>query len=386
MNTNQLRTINQKYNKGTASPEEIAYIEKWYEDLGDDSFEFINQQQRNELKTELYTSLKEQIHTSQESSYSTPKVRRFKFPVWWAAAVLALIATVGLYYEFKSADQKIVVNHTRKTLNGDVLPGGNRAILKLADGTEIILDSANTGMLAERGFSSVRKSKDGQVVFETNQQTQVASQTKPLINTLSTPRGGQYQIILPDGTKVWLNAASVLRFPNVFTGKQRVVELEGEAYFEVAKNTKMPFNVLVNNMKVEVLGTHFNIMAYADESSTNTTLLEGLVRIVKGNESKMIVPGEQALVNGSILVAKVNVQDAIAWKNGLTSFNNADIKSIMRQVERWYNVDVTFKGTFPPRTFTGEISRDANLSELFKILQLSNINFKIEGENVIVTP
>lgn len=385
MNTNQLRTIIQKYNEGTASPDEIAYIEKWYEDLGDDSFEFENEEQRNKLKNQLYTSLKEQIHT-QQSVDLEPETRRFTFPVWWAAAVVVLIATFGLYYKFQPADQNVATTNIRKTIKGDVLPGGNKAILKLADGTEIILDNANTGMLAERGFSSVRKSKDGQVVFETNRQAQAASQAKPLINTLSTPRGGQYQIILPDGTKVWLNAASVLRFPNVFTGKQRVVELEGEAYFEVAKNTTMPFNVLVNNMKVEVLGTHFNIMAYADENSTNTTLLEGLVRVVKGNESRMIVPGEQALVSGSIKVERVNVQDAVAWKNGLTSFNNADIKSIMRQVERWYNVDVTFKGTFPPRTFTGEISRDANLSELFKILQLSNINFKIEGEKVIVTP
>jgi transmembrane sensor len=208
-------------------------------------------------------------------------------------------------------------------------------------------------------------------------------------NTISTPRGGQYQLMLADGSKVWLNAASSLRFPASFVGKERKVELLGEAYFEVAKNAKMPFKVKVNGMEVEVLGTHFNINSYENESTIRTTLLEGSVKINKNNSSSLLKPGQQAQMNkaGEIkIINDADVEEAIAWKEGKFQFDRADIHDIMRQLTRWYDVDVEYKGTVSSH-FGGTISRDVNLSQVLNMLHLTGeVKFQVEDRKVVVMP
>ena len=199
------------------------------------------------------------------------------------------------------------------------------------------------------------------------------------------PPGQQYEVVLPDGTHVWLNAASSIKFPTAFTGAVRKVELMGESYFEVAKNRVMPFIVSVNQTEIEVLGTHFNVMGYAEEGSTNTTLLEGSVKIRKGGSSKTIIPGQQARVTNNIQVAEVNTDEVIAWKNGKFSFNDEDIHSIMNQIVRWYDLEVVYMPGVTNQKFGGEISRYKNVNEILKKLELTQtIHFKQEGRRIIV--
>jgi transmembrane sensor len=267
----------------------------------------------------------------------------------------------------------------------DALPGGNKAILTLANGKTIILDNAQNGMLAKQGATVVKKTADGQLIY--NAAAIADNNPTPSINTIVTPRGGQYQIILPDGTKVWLNAASSLRFPTFFTGKTREVDITGEAYFEVAKNPSMPFKVKTNRAEIEVLGTHFNVMAYDDEATMKTTLLEGAVNIKNGSFSARLKPGQQAQINTSgqsKVVDDVDVDDETAWKNGIFQFRDAGVDMILRQASRWYDVDVVYKGKVPHREFNGRLSRNVKASELLNMLQYTGVQLKIEGKNIIV--
>jgi transmembrane sensor len=194
---------------------------------------------------------------------------------------------------------------------------------------------------------------------------------------------------LSDGTDVWLNAASSITFPTAFTGKERKVTVTGEVYFEVAKNKAKPFKVIANEAEIQVFGTHFNVNAYADEPATQTTLLEGSVKITRGSSTAMLEPGQQATLNKSgqmSIVEDADIEMVMAWKNGFTSFKSADIQSIMRQVSRWYNVDVYYEGNIPERKFTGDISRNANLSQLLRLLEVSKIHFTIEKNRLTVIP
>ena len=262
----------------------------------------------------------------------------------------------------------------------------------LADGSTITLDDTQNGVLAQQGGTKVLKLSNGLLAY--NSKTENKKQETVLYNTVSTPRGGQYTITLPDGSRAWINAASSLRFPTAFTGKDRKVEITGEAYFEVKKDASKPFIIRVNNKAdVKVLGTHFNINAYANEASIKTTLLEGSVSISSTvatssstNSSTIITPGHQAQLDAhGIRVIAADVELAVAWKNGFTSFKSADIKTIMRQVERWYDVDVVYEKDISLRTFTGEISRSSNLSEVLRLLEASSIHFTVEGNKIIVT-
>jgi transmembrane sensor len=265
-------------------------------------------------------------------------------------------------------------------------------MLTLSNGTKIVLDDARNGKIANQSNISITKTNGNQLVYAIAPGNSVANngqQAYQLQNTISTPNGGQYALILPDGTKVMLNAASSLTYPAAFRGKERVVQLNGEAYFEVAKNKDMPFIVKSGSQTVEVLGTHFNINAYRDEASIKTTLLEGSVRVSAGANSTLIVPGQQASTResnaGEISKYTVDVDKETAWKDGLFSFQNEDLKSIMRQVARWYDVKVVYAGNLPNEKFIGEISRTSNLSDVFKILELNNFHFDVEGKTVTVS-
>lgn len=256
----------------------------------------------------------------------------------------------------------------------DVAPGSNKAILTLADGKQIILDSAQ-GKIVQQGNLKVTN-RDGKLDYE-------GKSNAVEYHTLSTPMGGQYKLVLPDGSDVWLNAASSITFPTAFVGKERKVTITGEAYFEVAHHAKRPFHVKVNAVDVEVLGTHFNINGYSDESYMKTTLLEGSVKISrKDGETVLLKPKQQAGINQSthepIAVTMPDMDEVMAWKNGRFFFNNTDLKTIMRQIMRWYDVDVEYMGNVPVRYFTADISRNNHLSAILKILELSNIHFRLE--------
>ncbi|PTT03635.1 anti-sigma factor, partial [Pedobacter sp. HMWF019] len=301
----------------------------------------------------------------------------FKYAAVAAALIMVLFASVHFFNSNKENSLAALDHH--------VNPGGDNAILILSGGQKIVLNNASKGEIARQSGISITKTANGQIVYTIKSKTT----DKPLKNTIITPKGGQYKIILPDGTDVALNAASSLTYPTSFQGGERRVELNGEAYFEVAKNAAMPFRVQSTGQTVEVLGTHFNINAYDDEGAIRTTLLEGSVKITSATASSIIRPGQQALISktgkGTILTREVNPEKEIAWKDGMFSFENDDIKSVMRSISRWYNVNVSYKGNLPDIDFTGEIFRTAKLSEVFKILELNGLQFEVEGKNIIVS-
>lgn len=297
---------------------------------------------------------------------------------WWAAASVILLISAAVYFFTRPtpAKQQPVV-----TLESEAMPGGNKAMLKLADGTTIVLDSAADGSLATQGNTNIIKLGNGQIAYSGNGQG-----SDLLYNTMSTPRGGQYQLTLPDGTKVWLNASSSITFPVAFTGNKRDVAITGEVYFEVAKNKAQPFIVDVNKqLQVEVLGTHFNINSYPEESVIKTTLVEGSVR-VSNQQTIVLTPGQQAIAQGAELAVnpKPNIAQVLAWKNGLFDFQDMRFAEAMRQVERWYDIQVVYEGPAPDMEFTGGMDRGIQLSGIIRFLNDYGIKTRLEGRRLII--
>lgn len=307
------------------------------------------------------------------------------FRLWmrWVAVVILFLGAASAYWILNKDDKKMKEEAVKKRLN-TIKPAENIAMLSTSDGNTILLDSIQNGTIMQNG--SVKISKQGGVLIY--KVSTASNPVAPIVyNTLSTPRGGKYQIILPDGSRVWLNAASSLYFPSAFTGGHRLVELTGEAYFEVAKNVKKPFVVKSGDVQVKVLGTHFNINAYSDENAIKTSLLEGSVKICKGAESGLLKPGEQALFDSKdnkVEIIRANMDEVMAWKNELFQFEDAGIASIMREVGRWYNVEIVYSGKVPIRRFEGKISRNAQLSEVLRILEISNVKFTVVGNTIVV--
>lgn len=299
-------------------------------------------------------------------------VRRIWLRYAAAAAVLLLMST-GIYFlsQRSPSSSSITIQH-------DVQPGSNKAVLTLGDGLEIQLDS-----LEHRTVRPGIQQSGGQLEYDAQHSASIS------YNTLSTPRGGQFSVVLPDGTKVWLNAASQLRYPTAFTGHNRKVEISGEAYFDVAKDSRHPFLVSINNKtEVQVLGTQFNINAYEDENGIRTTLIEGAVRMVSGTQQEILKPGQQAhLSNGTLsLASSVNTAQVIAWKNGVFDINDMRVDAVMRQLARWYDVEVIYENGVPPDImFYGHIQRHLQLSQVLKILEKMDVHCRIaEGRKLIV--
>ncbi|WP_223151540.1 FecR family protein [Chitinophaga varians] len=315
---------------------------------------------------------------------------------WWryaaAAAVLVGILSAGWYFLHPRHTATDAAAQPEQLAQHDIAPGGNKAVLTLANGSTVVLDDAANGMIGQQGAVKVIKLNSGQLAYAGEE----AASGKILYNTIATPRGGQYQVILPDGSKVWLNAASSLRFPVAFRDDSREVELHGEAYFEIASiaapskgggTHKRPFRVKAGGMAVEVLGTHFNIAGYSDEQAIRTTLTEGSVKLVKGNANTVIRPGDQGVLDNNATTFKVvpaNVEEVLAWKNGYFFFDKADIQTVMRQVARWYDMEVAYEGTPTAREFVGTISRQEKLSKVLRLLELSHVHFRVEGRKIIV--
>jgi transmembrane sensor len=319
---------------------------------------------------------------------SPPPRSKRHFPVWYAAAAAVILLVLGanlFFLQKRSTPHPLAQKTSPPVVKTDVAPGGNKAILTLSDGSTISLEDAGNGTVAQQGNARVVKLSNGELAYRASGK----ATKETLYNTVSTPRGGQFRLTLPDGTRVWLNASSSITYPTAFTGKDRKVAMKGEAYFEVVSHPDLPFKVEVKGMEVYELGTHFNINAYEDESEARTTLLEGAVKITKGASTLLLRPGQQAACGSEdrvSLVKDADVEESVAWKEGLFSFDGADLPSIMRQLARWYDLEVHYEGEIPKRRFTGKVFRNLPLSETLKVLELSHVHFRIEGNRLTVTP
>jgi ferric-dicitrate binding protein FerR (iron transport regulator) len=384
----RLQYLVNRYFNGTCTEQERVELAEWIDAAPDDDAlkELLEESwNRYEPDAAMPEEMSERILSS---LFVKEPSRRAMRPVrtWHAvaaAAAVTLLAGVA-YLFFAPVKQSAAIAEAQPRYRNEVPAGGNRAILTLGDGSVITLDSAANGLLAQQGGVQVMKTANGQLRYEGSGGPQDAFSR----NTMRTPRGGEYRLTLPDGTKVWLNAASSITFPVAFAGSERAVQITGEVYFEVAHNKAQPFRVTTGGMTVEVLGTHFNINAYAGEAAIKTTLLEGAVNVATGTARTLLQPGQQARVSGGgqVTVAPdVDLDEVMAWKNGYFQFNDADMQSVMRQLENWYDVTVTYEGgEAPHRSFGGGIQRSLPLTKVLRILEENNVEFKVEGRSITV--
>lgn len=386
--------IYRKYVKNQCSPTEVDELLAYLKTEGfQDIYELVTRDfasKNHPFDPILEQRLEQRLQNilSAETKQSAPlrriaPRRRLIYGRIAAAAVIILIATPSFYLYLQSRKNSHVATKPETAIiTKEIPPGGNKAILTLSGGAQIILDSIRNGALIQQGNTKVIKTDNGSLAYqETNEKPK-----EILYNTLTTPRGGQFQLELPDGTKVWLNAASSIKYPIAFSGSERNVEMNGEVYFEVAKNKTKPFHVTVNEMTVEVLGTHFNINSYSEKQTINTTLFEGSVKVKADNQSEIIKPGQQARLSGYKIniLNNVDLDQVIAWKNGEIALTNISVKEIMQDISRWYDVDISYAGSIPDKKFYGSIDRNVPLSTVLKGLQSYGVVTKLEGKTIIV--
>lgn len=389
----------EKYQAGTITADEKLILDDWYNSFDDSKAELITHINITEqlLGDRIKNRLLETVHHVDR----LPVIRHRRIWQVTAAASILLLFSIGIYFILPSKSPKQLIVKTTsppKKLKNDIPPGSNKAVLTLADGSTIVLDSASNGIISTQGNIKVQKLNNGLLAYSINGK-QVTENDEAFFNVISTPRGGQYQVTLSDGTKVWLNAASSIRFPVTFSSAERRVEISGEAYFEVAHlsssvNKKaVPFIVkikspLESDWQIKVLGTHFNVNAYEEESEIRTTLLEGKVKVIKDNSGALLLPGQQAQINkGSLTVSDdADLEEVLAWKEGLFIMKKAGIGNIMRQIARWYDVEIVYQGSIPSGRISGDIPRNMNLSKVLEVMELSGVHFRIEGKKVIVKP
>jgi transmembrane sensor len=392
INKDRIQELISKALAQTATPEELSEIEelleKDTEGIVSGQIEAFLQNQAGDSSVlpaeEKPDAIAGRILDADKPGRKTPvRILPFGRRLAAAAAVIIVIGSATFFWLNNHYRKNTATEVTRQVKN-DASPGGNKALLILADGTRIVLDSAANGILAQQGETRILKTGDGKLAYRLSED----NPEQVLFNTVSTPRGGQFQITLPDGTKVWLNAATSLRFPTAFAANERIVELTGEAYFEVQKDRARPFTVKINDASVRVLGTHFNVMAYSDEEEMKTTLLEGSVKVTKAGSEALLTPGQQAVVKGSSqvqIIKEADTDEAIAWKNGYFQFSKIDEKAL-RQVSRWYNVDVVYEGRIREKEYSGKIDRNVKLSNVLEALRLIGINCKLENNKLVVMP
>jgi len=337
-----------------------------------------------EILAQLEARLPLVLDGNKQHTTSVISIFRRKW-VRYAAAIVILLG-VGLYFFTTSKQVNPERSAIAKSTNADIEPGKQGAILTLIDGSKMLLDSLGNGVVTTQNGTKVLL-QNGQLVYKTGN----TSKSEIGYNTMTTPKGRQFQLVLPDGSKVWLNAASSIKYPTIFTGDERKVEVTGEAYFEVVKNAASPFRVkLSDETEVEVLGTHFNVNSYMNEESINTTLLEGSVSVKNSSGKLILQPGQQARVAGKEkikLFAEVDVEKVMAWKDGVFNFQDATLEEVMRQLERWYDIDVVYEKNIPRLEFYGKMGRDLNLAAVLRGLEKSNVHFRMEeGRKLVVLP
>ena len=373
-----IQNLANKWLSGTITQQEQKTLDEWYEQQLPEKLDWAKADDTDEIiKARMFNSIKEELQFDTQKVISIRQTR-----IWaMAAASVLLFLISSIYLSQNKPSEQQLTEVTKPVIVADKSTG-SKAVLTLADGSAIILDNSPNGTVSKQGSTVVDKTSNGQLVYrsETTPTTQAEN-----INTLSTPKGGQYQLQLPDGSKVWLNAASSIKFPAAFSGSERKVELIGEAYFEIAKNAQKPFKVvLAQGAVIEVLGTHFNVMAYQNEKNINTTLLEGSVKISKSSLALTIKPGEQAVLNKTLQAYKVDAEQEIAWQKGDFQFSNTDFAGILRELERWYDVDFVYE-ELPSKKLNGIVSRKYNLTQVLKMLEITGgVKFKMEGRQIRV--
>jgi len=402
MNQNKLEQLMNLFAEGKISKYEFDQLFDYLRLENDDSINFAIDQELGKMKKcasltaddkdTIFQNIVSNDKFGQESGSDHIGIHLIR--AWYqvgVAAILLAFLSIGLYfYTNRTINTQVAISKSEAIKKKAIIkPGGDKAILTLSDGSKIILEDAKKGLLANQAGVSIQKTADGEILYSFAKNGSSASEKLPqavIYNKIETPFGGKYQINLPDGSKVWLNSASTLRFPALFSGNTREVELNGEAYFDVAKNPNKPFKVITKDQIVEVLGTQFNINSYSDEETFKTTLIEGSVKIIYKDKVVMLGPGQQFQPNmKSAKVTEADTDEVMAWKNGYFLFKDEDIQSIMRKVSRWYNVEVTYSGNIPDVGFGGNISRSKDINEVLNVLQLTNaVHFKIEGRRITV--
>lgn len=393
MTVAEIRQLLEKYKYQPLSPDELAQLQ---EAVASGAFE---EEIKADILHTLYTQSAPEAEWAgadkaavlQQVLQAAPlrPVRHSnrKRRMYAAAAVLAAgIITSGIYLMQRPA-KPVPVAVTAPS--NPLAPGSNKAMLILADNSTITLDSSSNGALAMQGNTQISNT-NGTLTYKGS-----SNNKQPLYNTVATPRGGQYQLTLADGSKIWLNAASSIRFPAAFTGKERLVEITGEVYFEVSQNAQMPFRVKVSTpgveeMTVTVLGTSFNVMAYADEQAVRTTLVDGAVQVARGGRQSLLKPGYQAAIapnGGTFETSVADVEQALAWKEGKFRFRNTNIRTIMRQLARWYDIEVAYDGNVSDIDLTGVISRREDAGALLKALETTQrVKFTVDGRTITARP
>jgi len=396
-----IKKLFQKYIDNGCSPVEIEMLLRYFSDAENEDLlkslikkestfndEIMNDSDHSVLLNETYEKIKSAITRNKRQNQAI--VVPFYKQIWFrAAAVVVFLFLTGAtaFFYFNRQQDKVIAHIEEIHQDKDIQPGKNSAVLTLSNGTQILLDSAVNGALAQQGNMRVLKF-NGRIAYKADEGN---SNVKPVYNTITTTRGNEYLLILADGTKAWLNAASSIHFPTAFSGNERKVEITGEVYFEVAHDRSKPFKVEFSNAtgekgEVEVLGTHFDLNAYPDETNIKTTLLQGSVKVSQSDKIQMLSPGQQAIISSDKITLKkdIDVAQITAWKNGYFLFNNTDIQSIMRQVSRWYDIDVSFEGKIPSDGFTGKILRNVPLSKFLKVLEMNDVKVRRDGRNVTV--
>ena len=390
MENNDIKTdllrILEKYRDGTATEKEKSFVETYYNFFDKESAESLPEEEITTFKEHVHAKLLDHIQISGDNSKTVK-------PLWLriavAASVLIACATGAFYY----LNHPIKSDQLAITTSNRIVPGGNKAILTLGNGNTIVLTDQKSGLIAQQGAVRIDKTGAGRVAYQNSNN---ADQTAVTYNTITTPRGGKYEVNLPDGTMVWLDAASSIHFPTAFTGPKRIVSISGQAYFEVAHNRDKPFIVNEGKQSIEVLGTHFNVLGYDDEPQIKTSLLEGSIKIVESELSnlnsayiRILKPGQQATIDRNktgINVRYADMDDAIAWKNNLFQFDNDNVKDILVQASRWYDFTIKYQGEIPNKKLKGNISRNVPIEKFLQILSMTGIHFKIDGKTLIVTP
>jgi ferric-dicitrate binding protein FerR (iron transport regulator) len=379
---NELARLFRRFLANECTPDEIDELFMLFRTVDDSVLSSLVEQKLKEYENNRAATQEEQaainsIHSrvvsklsQDQSSRFGRKIRNMRF-VRAAAAIFILAACYGLWYYYirpPYARQPVPVTMQPATRP----PGHSGAVLSLSNGSRIILDSAENGVLAKQGDVKIIK-EDGQIKYS-------GSSAEVAYNTVTTKRGRQWKLILPDGTRVWLNAESSITYPTVFTGNERKVQVSGEAYFEVAHHAQQPFLVTTGNQTIEDMGTAFNVNAYPDEDGCRTTLIEGSVKVLAARQQCILKPGQQARLSGSLKVVNdVDLEDVVAWKKGQFILNGSDIKMLMRQISRWYDVDVVYSGTVPDRQFGGVLDRNIDLLRVLQALQENGVNCKLDG-------
>ncbi|RQO72250.1 anti-sigma factor [Pedobacter sp. KBW06] len=376
MQNKEAKALLAKYKQRNCSEEEIALLESWYLDYTDEMPD-LSPGELISAKAEVWAGLP--VH---QQGRKTSRL----WSLIAAAAAIVLCVAAGWWFFQTSQNVKPL---TSREMAAKILPGGNKAVLTLADGSEISLTDVANGKLASQEGMVITKNKDGQLEYRIDPAAgAVAGELR--FNTVSTPAGGQYQVILPDGTKVWLNAGSSLKYPTAFAAQERKVFLRGEGYFEVTHDQSRPFRVQSDDQVVEVLGTHFNISAYENDGDVKTTLLSGKVQVKtqRNNASAILKPGEQSILeNNTLKVAEVMTEDVVAWKNNSFAFNNEKLGSIMRKIARWYDVEVICPPELAESVLVGSGSRDKSLGWMLdRLEEIGAVHFKVEGRRVTVMP